>query len=249
MINHDAVPGLANRFLAGRAEAIFTQFEATAEHFARRHRSKIHCVGCPVRHGFGMADRSEAIEYFGLDSGRRTLLVFGGSLLAESLVRAVTELAPSMVPLAEDWQVLAFATDEPIGELRDALGAAGIPVVTRPYCRRMDLAYEAADIAISRCGAVTAAELAVTATPAILFPYPHHRDQHQRHNAAELESAGGAVILEDAVDPVTNAAALREKMLPILQDRARLERMRLAAEQCARPHGGRAIAEWLINRH
>jgi UDP-N-acetylglucosamine--N-acetylmuramyl-(pentapeptide) pyrophosphoryl-undecaprenol N-acetylglucosamine transferase len=249
LVNHDAVPGIANRFLAGRVEAIFTQFNATAGRFAARHRGKVRCVGCPVRHGLGLAERGEAVEHFGLDPDRRTLLVFGGSLLAESIVRATVELAPSLGPLADRWQVLALAGDELAGELRAAMEAVGVRAVTLPYCRRMDLAYEAADLAITRCGAGTAGELAITATPAVVFPYPHHRDQHQKLNAAELVDAGAAIVIDDAIEPAVNAAALREQLLPILGDPARLEQMRLAAEHCAKPHAARAVAEWLIEQH
>ncbi|MFP4434760.1 MAG: UDP-N-acetylglucosamine--N-acetylmuramyl-(pentapeptide) pyrophosphoryl-undecaprenol N-acetylglucosamine transferase [Phycisphaerae bacterium] len=249
LINHDAVPGLANRFLAGRVEAIFTQFDATADRFAARHHGKIRCVGCPVRHGFGMADRDEAMTHFALDPDRRTLLVFGGSLLAESIVRATIELAGSLESSADRWQVLALTRDELADPLRGAMEAVGVPCVTQPYCERMDLAYEAADLAITRCGAGTAAELAITATPAVIFPYPHHRDQHQKLNAAELESAGAAIVLDDAVEPAVNAAALREHLLPVLENANHLGEMKLAAERCAKPHAARAIAEWLIEQH
>jgi UDP-N-acetylglucosamine--N-acetylmuramyl-(pentapeptide) pyrophosphoryl-undecaprenol N-acetylglucosamine transferase len=248
LVNQDAVPGLANRFLAGRVDAIFTQFDTTENRFAARHRGKIRCVGCPVRHGFGLAERAESMEHFGLDPARRTLLVFGGSLLAESIVRASIELAPSLAPIADGWQVLALTRDELADEVLAATEAVGLPAIALPYCRRMDLAYEAADVAVTRCGAGTAAELAITATPAVVFPYPYHRDQHQRLNAAELVDAGAAIVIDDAIDPAVNGAALQEQLIPLLRNPGRLEEMRSAAEDCAKPHAARTIAEWLIEQ-
>ncbi|MFP4054460.1 MAG: UDP-N-acetylglucosamine--N-acetylmuramyl-(pentapeptide) pyrophosphoryl-undecaprenol N-acetylglucosamine transferase, partial [Phycisphaerae bacterium] len=245
LLNPDAVPGIANRFLAGKVDVIFTQFEPTAERFPDRLRGRIRCVGCPLRHGFGLAAKDEALEHFGLRPGRKTLLVFGGSLVAESLVRATVALAGRLAPLADAWQLLVVARDQSASDMRHAYESTGVNVVTLSYCDRMDLAYEAADLALTRCGAGTAAELAVSATPAVIFPYPYHRDQQQKLNAAELENAGAAVVLDDAVDAAVNADALERAMLPIMRDPARLGAMRQAAEHCARPHAAREVARWL----
>ena len=73
----------------------------------------------------------------------------------------------------------------------------------------MDLAYAAADLALGRAGAGTVAELAATGTPAILMPYPYHKDNHQRLNAEALAAAGGAIVCDDSREVSANVSQLR----------------------------------------
>lgn len=107
-------------------------------------------------------------------------------------------------------------------------------------------AYAVADLAIGRAGANTVAELAATGTPAILLPYPHHRDQHQRHNAADMVSAGAAVLVDDRIDPAANAAAVGAALAPLMDDDSRLEAMSAAALALGRPTAAREVADWLM---
>ncbi len=238
----DAVPGLANRHLARRAEVVFTQFEATAEGLGR-HRGKARLVGCPVRRSLLEATAEEARRHFGLRDDRRTLLVAAGSLGAANVNQALAGIASDLDGLAETWQVLHVTGPGKMDST--AASAGGIRRVVLEFCERMDLAYAAADLVVSRAGASTIAELTATGTPAVLMPYPYHRDQHQRRNAEPLASAGAAVIVADAADAARNAQALRQVLLPILRDPLRLEAMRAAAARLARPGAAEAVARWL----
>ncbi len=248
LLNPDAVVGLANRFLARHVETIFTQFESTTQRFGV-FRSKVRSVGCPVRHNFAWASKDEALGHFGLRDDRRTLLVFGGSLSADSITNAVAALAGDLAKYANHWQVLAITRREKMARLREAFTDRGIHLVVQDYCHRMDLAYEAADLAICRCGAGTAAELAVTGTPAVILPYPYHRDQQQRHNAAELVETGGVVLVDDAVDPDENAARLWKVLLPILDSDGVLGGMHEAAGRVAKAGAAKEVARWLVEGH
>ena len=247
MLNPDAVPGKANAYLATRADAIFTQFEATGEAFAPSVRGKVRCVGCPIRSNFLTAGRDEAIEHFGLDTGRKTLLVLGGSLGAESVNQAFALLAGRMDDLAETWQVIhitgASKGNEHGGANQPSHTTIGIRTVE--YCDRMDLAYAAADVALCRAGASTVGEVSATGTPAAFLPYPWHKDQHQKLNAADLVHAGAAMVIEDVKAPAANAGALTEQFLPILRHPARLTDMTQAAHAAANPHAAQQVAEWL----
>jgi UDP-N-acetylglucosamine--N-acetylmuramyl-(pentapeptide) pyrophosphoryl-undecaprenol N-acetylglucosamine transferase len=244
LLNPDAVPGRANRLLARRVEAIFTQFAGTEEHFDASVRAKVRLVGCPVRREFATADRQEALRHFGLRSDRKTLLVNGGSQGASSINEAIARLRPELEELAEQWQVLHV-----VGPSKAGCPATAPPgelhVRVLEYCDRMDLAYAAADLSLSRAGAATVAELMASGTPAVLMPYPYHADQQQRLNAASLSQAGSAVICDDAKDAGLNAEALRQTLLPILRQADRLGRMRQAAAQ-VRPHDAAGqVAAWL----
>jgi UDP-N-acetylglucosamine--N-acetylmuramyl-(pentapeptide) pyrophosphoryl-undecaprenol N-acetylglucosamine transferase len=110
----------------------------------------------------------------------------------------------------------------------------------------MDLAWAAADLALTRGGAVTVAELTATATPAVILPYPYHADRQQERNAAPLVEAGCARVVTDRKDPVATANALRTELLELLRDPARLEAMQQAATGQARTDAAQAVAEWLI---
>lgn len=245
-LNPDAVPGKANQYLARHVEAIFTQFESTRRHFPPRLQGKVRPVGCPIRTSLLGADRAEAIRHFELDAARKTLLVFGASLGAASINEAIIALAADLEALAEPWQVIHVSGPEKLKEVAAAWRSRPIAVKAVEYCNRMDLAYAAADLALCRSGAGTVAELAATATPAILMPYPYHKDQQQRHNAAPLASSGAAVLCEDTKDPSSNAQALREVLLPLLKDPPRLETMRQAARGLAKPRAAQDVAKWLV---
>ena len=255
MLNPDAVPGKANAYLAKHVDAIFTQFESTKDAFAAGVRGKVRCVGCPIRGSFLAAGRAEAIAHFGLDAHRKTLLVLGGSLGAESVNQAFALLAERMDDLAETWQVIhitgAAKGSEHAGASQPTAPSPCHPTVgirTVEYCDRMNLAYAAADIALCRAGASTVGEVFATGTPAGFLPYPWHKDQHQKLNAADLVRAGAATVIEDAKDPAANADALSEQFLPILRTPARLADMTQAAQAAAKPDAAQQVAEWLMHK-
>ena len=248
LLNPDAVPGKANRYLARRVDVIFTQFESTGGSFRPAVREKVRCVGCPTRGELSDGNRPEAVRHFGIDPDRRTLLVLGGSLGAESINGAVGVLAGEMSDLAETWQVIHVtgpAKGAAAGGPRPS--GAGPATSTCEYCERMDLAFAAADIVLCRAGASTVGEVTATGTPAVFLPYPWHRDQHQRLNAAGLAEAGAAIVIDDARSAAANAAVLAERLLPILRDPARLAAMAGAAAGLARPHAARDVAGWLAD--
>jgi len=247
MLNPDAVPGKANRYLAHRVDAIFTQFETTAEHFAAKDRPKVRCVGCPVRREILGDDRAAALYGFGLDASRRTLAVMGGSLGAATVNEAVVGVADLLAACADRWQVLHITGPGKSASIEAAYRRAGVPCAVMDFCYRMGSVYAAADLLIGRGGANTVAELAATGTAGVVMPYPFHADDHQVRNAAELLGAGAAVLVRDAADPATNAGRLGEALAPILADEAALTRMSSAAASLARTGAADAVAEWLAN--
>ena len=222
LLNPDAVPGVANRRLAGRVDAIFTQFESTGDAFGPSTRGKIRVVGCPVRSSFLTADRDEAMRHFHLNGELKTLLVNGGSLGAASINRAFEAIRDEMDDLSHQWQVLHI-TGECDSQPAETCRAGGMVVRTLGYCRRMDLAYSAADLVLGRCGASSAAELSATGTPAVLMPYPHHADRQQFLNAASLVERGAAIVCEDRIIDLRIANAIRPWRIA-LRIRARFTR-------------------------
>jgi len=249
LVNPDAVPGKANRYLAKYADVIFTQFGSTRECFAPRVRDKVRCVGCPVRRAMVHGDRDEALRHFGLDPARKTLFVQGGSQGAANINQAVLALADDLDELAETWQVLHVAGPGQGDEVFRAAAERRIQVRPLEYCHRMDLAYAAADLVLGRSGAGTVAELSATGTPAVVMPYPYHADQQQRRNAASLAEAAAAVICPDEKDASRNAEGLRGTLMPIMRDASVLAGMLRSARVSARPEAAQAVAAWLAGGH
>jgi UDP-N-acetylglucosamine--N-acetylmuramyl-(pentapeptide) pyrophosphoryl-undecaprenol N-acetylglucosamine transferase len=245
MLNPDDVPGKANRHLARMAGAIFTQFESTAERFPPRVRPRVRAVGCPIRREFLHVDRRAAIGELGLRADRRTLLVAGGSLGAQSINQAVVALAGDLDSLADSWQVLHVTGEGKGGEAELAARAPRLAVRSLEYCRRMDLAMAAADVILCRGGASTLAEVAAVGAAAIVLPYPYHKDRQQRLNAEPLRRAGAALVVEDRVESAANAASLRETLMPLLADPSRVEAMRKASAAMGKPRAAEEVARWL----
>jgi UDP-N-acetylglucosamine--N-acetylmuramyl-(pentapeptide) pyrophosphoryl-undecaprenol N-acetylglucosamine transferase len=243
VLNPDAHVGLANRLLVRRADRVFVQFEEALRRLPASARDRGRSVGCPIR---PMADVSpgEAREHFGLSADRRTLLVLGGSQGARSVNQAIERLLGAWAPQADRWQVLHITG--PGYDKADAPRAGGVSVRRVSFCHEMDWAYRSASLALCRAGAVTVAELMASRTPAVLMPYPHHRDDHQRLNAEQMVSTGGAVIVTDRVEPAANAEALAEAMGPLWGDDTALEAMRRRLSALPANRAAEVVADWLI---
>jgi len=245
LLNPDAIPGRANKYLAGRVGAIFTQFESTELCFRPSLRRVVRCVGCPVRGELVGADRMEAISSFGLRPDRKTLLVLGGSTGAASINEAVAALAEDLDAFADTWQLLHITGAGAKFDADQAYRKRRFGACTMKYCDRMDLAYAAADLALCRGGASTIAELTATATPAMVMPYPHHKDLHQAHNAAALVEAGAAICVDDARSLSVNLDTLRANLPALLSDQSRLAAMKSAVGRLAKPDAAETVARWL----
>lgn len=196
-------------------------------------------VGMPLRSSIVHLDRAREREaaraHFGLDPQRVTLLVFGGSLGARRLNEVVTGAAADL--RAAGIQVLHAVGESAAGVV--PVGQDEVAYVTLPYIDRMDLAYAAADLAITRAGAMTCAELAAVGLPAVYVPLPIGNGE-QRLNAAPVVAAGGGMLIEDAD---FTPGALRAQVLPLVADPARLAAMGDAASA----HGVRDGAERLAD--
>lgn len=246
ILNPDLVPGRANRWFAGRVDRVFAQWEDSAAYLpgARGFRP----WGCPVRPGF-LAPREQlraaGLARFGLSPERRTLLVTGASQGARTINGAIAALAPE-IARSGDWQLLHLAGNADAERMQAAHQDAGVPSTVLAFTDHMPEAMAVADLAVSRAGASTLAELTAIGLPSILLPYPFHRDQHQRRNAEVLERAGAARIVEDRIDVEANASALRGTLLPLLQSPHELVGMAEAARRIGRPDAATRIAAELL---
>jgi len=239
----NAVPGLANRLASRWARAVALSFAEAAPRFPRRARTVV--TGNPVRDAIARvgperdALAAEAREKLGLEDGRRTVVVFGGSQGALHLDRAAAGAVP-LLGEREDLQLLIITGPAHVDEVERRLPrTAPLPVRTVPFVERMELVYAAADLAVARAGAGTIAELTVAGIPALLIPYPYATGDHQEANARALQRAGGAaVLLDDQLEP----EILAERMLEMLEP-VRLKAMGERAAAFGKPNAAEALAD------
>lgn len=215
----NARPGFANRLGARWAAGVGLAFRGTP--LAARH-GLTEFVGMPLRPeierlavpGARAALRGEAAAFFGLDAGRPVLLVTGGSSGAQRINDAVATAAGALT--AAGWQVLHLT-----GEYRDARTSDVAGYHPVKYADRMDLALAAADLAVSRAGTSTVAELSALGIPTVFVPYAAGNGE-QRLNAAEAVAAGGALLVEDAAFSADWVVA---QLVPLLGDGERIAAM------------------------
>ena len=243
LINPDAIPGRANRFLASRVDVVFAQWEESASCFPGHPGFKV--TGCPIRAEFQRATRETGIARFGLDNRRRTLLITGASQGARTINDAVVAILDDLAAVGA-WQVLHITGSADLDGVRRAYAARNVPGTVLAFTEHMPDALAAADLVLSRAGASSLAEITAVGRPAILMPYPHHRDRHQDANAAVLVGRGAAIIVTDTRNCQETAASLRRELLHLLRDRPALTRMAEAARSLGRPDAAGAIAAELV---
>jgi len=246
LLNPDAVPGRANRYLArqGKLSGIFAQWPVTTSHFPPN--APLEVTGCPVRKAFrapGGVDVRAVIQSFGLDPDRRTLLITGASQGARTINEAMMKLAGLIT--SSNWQALHLSGRADCKRVTRAYADARTKAVVLPFTDRMADAMSAADLIVSRAGASTLAEIVALGKPAILLPYPFHRDRHQWHNGRVLLEAGAAEMLEDLKQARANADNLGPILATIIADDRRREIMSKKALKLARPKAADQVADRL----
>jgi len=217
----NAVPGFANRL-----GAKFTPYVVTT--FSRTRLPGAELLGMPmnrlITHPEKKVGALAARKHFGLAGQTKTLLVTGGSQGSVTMNGTVGMVVPEILALG--WQVLHIVgTKNPLPENP----LAGYHVLN--YCDRMDLAFQAADVVISRAGAASVSEIQLLGLPAIFVPYPIGNGEQEK-NAADSLNAGAAVLVADRDFTPQN---FRSSVLPLLADDQAIARMKKCAEGLGRP--------------
>jgi UDP-N-acetylglucosamine--N-acetylmuramyl-(pentapeptide) pyrophosphoryl-undecaprenol N-acetylglucosamine transferase len=226
--------GLTNRFLARFADRIHTAFNETLSVFPP---ARTTVSGNPTRSGLGSTNVNEAREFFGVEPGRRVLLVLGGS----GGSRVINDtFAKQLLDFLEDdsvvliWQAGARYYDE----LRERLDDHPRLRLLK-FIDRMDYAYAVATLAICRSGASTCAELLITGTPSILIPSPNVAEDHQTRNAEGMVNLGAARIITES----RIGTELFEMWKQLWNDTESLQSLSLQAKQHATPDAADTIAK------
>ncbi|MEI7657773.1 MAG: glycosyltransferase [Phycisphaerae bacterium] len=235
LVNLDAVPGRANRWIARHAQRVLTAAKVPGINweYAR-----------PIIRRSAMApgDREACRRLLHLDPARTTMLVTGASLGARTINDFLGAWVDRHGALLRGWQVIHQTGQGEHAALRQVYERAGVPAVVVPFLESMGAAWGAADVAVSRSGAGSVAEAWANRVPTLFLPYPHHKDEHQRLNALPLQELGAAVIERDLVDPAANLAAAGETLATLIRDPERRHAMAQRLSEHGPPEGARVVA-------
>jgi UDP-N-acetylglucosamine--N-acetylmuramyl-(pentapeptide) pyrophosphoryl-undecaprenol N-acetylglucosamine transferase len=231
--------GLTNKLLAKKAATICVAYPEMDRFFPKE---KIKVTGNPVRKDLLdlSGKRVLGLQKFGLDASRKTVLVLGGSLGARTLNQAMVKHMADLEKAG--YQVLWQSGKFYFKEMEAALKQAGLTHIhLREFIREMDLAYAAADLIVSRAGALSVSELCLVGKPVIFVPSPNVAEDHQTKNASACVKQGAAVLLPDA-----EAVELLKKTIDsLLQDEKQASALAENIKKLAMPNAATAIVSEL----
>ncbi len=221
--------GLTNKQVASKVSRICVAYEGMEKYFPK---DKIVLTGNPVRKDIlsVSSKRSAALNHFGFDGGVKTLLIIGGSLGArtinESIIGGIHKLIDADIQII--WQTGKgyYDTYKPMLQQYDLR-----KIRVHDFVREMDLAYAAADVVISRSGAIAVSELCIANKPAILVPSPNVAEDHQTKNAMALVNKSAAVMVKDKDAQTT----LVETALKLIFDEQRAHKLSENIAMLAKP--------------
>lgn len=234
--------GVTNKLLARSARKICVAYEGMEKFFPYE---KLIVTGNPVRSDMeeALTKKEEAIRFFGLDPNRKTILVVGGSLGARTINQSIIAGLDDLYTL-EDVQVI-WQTGKNYNEeaLKHLKAYHGIPVWCSDFITRMDYAYAAADLVISRAGAGSISELCLLKKPVILVPSPNVAEDHQTKNALALVVKNAAIMIPDA--------EARERLIPtaleVVRDEKQLAMLGKNIELLAQHRSAERIVDEIVN--
>jgi UDP-N-acetylglucosamine--N-acetylmuramyl-(pentapeptide) pyrophosphoryl-undecaprenol N-acetylglucosamine transferase len=229
--------GLTNKQVANKVSTVCVAYEGMEKYFPK---DKIVLTGNPVRKDILVIDskKSKALTQFGLDADKKTLLIIGGSLGArtinESILSGIEKLIDAQV------QVIWQTGKGYFSDYQTRLSKYDLKKIkVYDFLREMDLAYAAADVVISRSGAIAVSELCIAKKPSILVPSPNVAENHQMKNAM-------ALVNKDAAQLVTDKDAnetLVDEALKLLFDGQRSAELSENISKLAKPNATNEIVD------
>ena len=232
--------GVTNKLLAKKASKICVAYEGMEKFFPA---DKIVITGNPVRQDLeeALSKKEEALAFFGLSPEKKTILVVGGSLGARTINRSIQGDLDKF--FASDVQVIWQTGRYYYSDASKHLKAyRGMPVWCSDFITRMDYAYSAADLVISRAGASSISELCLLGKPVVLVPSPNVAEDHQTKNALALVHKDAAVMIadKDAEKDLVPTA------LKIVHDDERLRTLSRNIETLAQRHSADRIVDEIV---
>ncbi|MBK7880060.1 MAG: undecaprenyldiphospho-muramoylpentapeptide beta-N-acetylglucosaminyltransferase [Saprospiraceae bacterium] len=236
----NSYPGITNKLMASKASAICVAFPDTKKYF---NNPKIEITGNPVRKTMRTpVKKIEAYKYFNLDPNKKTLCFLGGSLGAKT-INEVVLLEKESILNRQDIQVLWQCGRQYEERIKEHGIAKLEQVHICSFIDRMDYAYAVADVAVTRAGALTISELAITETVSILVPSPNVAEDHQRKNAEAMTNIHAAVMILDVDAP----SMLWKTAVALLDDYEQQELIKINLHKMAKPDAAMNIAKRVLS--
>lgn len=235
----NAFAGKANQWLGKNATKIFTGTKGMEQFFPAH---KIQITGNPVRQNIAQnqMDKASALSQFGLVPNQFTILIIGGSLGAASINKAIQQ---NLDNFEKRGIQLIWQTGKPNAEIYQAAASQFKNVFVSSFINEMSAAYAAADMVVSRSGAMAVAEIAITGKPCIFVPYPHAAEDHQTFNAKVLVEDKAAQMIADK-NVGTDLYPMIENLI---SNTAVLKEMQSKIQSYAWKNADQVIAEAIIH--
>jgi UDP-N-acetylglucosamine--N-acetylmuramyl-(pentapeptide) pyrophosphoryl-undecaprenol N-acetylglucosamine transferase len=243
LLEQNVVPGRATRWLAPRAALVCAAFDEVRGQLKSGCRLRI--TGNPLRRGF-CEPAEPGRRPAGRLRGKRTLIVLGGSGGAQTLNEQVPRALYKAGAALHDWQIVHQSGPRDAQRTAELYRKLGLRASVAPFIDELPKLLARCDLAISRAGGTTLAELAACGVPAILLPYPAAADDHQRKNADALAAAGASRTIDQrevegrldnhlarVVVELASSPAVRGRMAEAMRAAARPEATRLVSRSIA----------------
>ncbi|MFY0653851.1 MAG: undecaprenyldiphospho-muramoylpentapeptide beta-N-acetylglucosaminyltransferase [Cyclobacteriaceae bacterium] len=232
--------GVTNKLLAGNVDKICVASDGMSKFFPS---DKIILTGNPVRTDILNVDekKSQALELFGFNDSQPVLLILGGSLgartLNEAMLKDIDKLIDSGIQVI--WQTGKFYHEEML-ERTEGKNIKNIKVLA--FLKEMDLAYSAADLVVSRAGALSISELCLTGRPSVFVPSPNVAEDHQTKNAEALVNKDAAIMVKDS----EARELLLDTALNLLQDKPKMKELSENIKKLGKPEAANDIANEIL---
>jgi UDP-N-acetylglucosamine--N-acetylmuramyl-(pentapeptide) pyrophosphoryl-undecaprenol N-acetylglucosamine transferase len=230
LLEQNAVAGRATRWLARRAAAICLALQSARKDLSTR--CPVHVTGNPIRGGFHPALSAD-----------RQLLILGGSSGAQSLNENVPLALHEIRDRLAGWRIVHQTGEAGLSATHGLYRKLGLEAIVTDFIGDMPGMLSTSTLAVCRAGGTTLAELAAAGLPAVLLPYPHAANAHQRRNADAYREAGAAFVLDERELPGRLDLRLADMLSWLLADRGQRAKMASAMRGLSRPDAAREIAE------
>jgi UDP-N-acetylglucosamine--N-acetylmuramyl-(pentapeptide) pyrophosphoryl-undecaprenol N-acetylglucosamine transferase len=235
LLESNSYPGVTTRLLEKYADEIHIAFDDSKKYL--KNKNRIYLTGNPVRNNLLLTNKDEALRKFRFISGKRTLLVLGGSLGARTINKSIEA---GLAFFRRGNIQLIWQTGRNYYEEYKHYAAENIYI--NAFIEDMNAAYSVCDLVVSRAGATTIAEIAALGIPSILIPSPNVAENHQYHNAKFLADMNAAMLVEDK-DAESKLPAIIKN---VLFDEEQLNRLRQNARKAGRKDAADVIADRAI---
>lgn len=230
-------PGATTKMLAGKADRLYTSFAESQTYL----ENAVY-LGTPLRRSLQTVSQEQALYFFELEPGRKTIFIFGGSQGSQAINSYWTDNIYAVLE-AVDCQFI-WQTGQRDYDLLNNIFSDNPLIHITPFIHEMGIAYCAADVVISRAGALSLAELCLYGKPSLLIPLPTAAGNHQEANARNMEQNGTAILI---LQKELTTDRLNKELIELLKDEPRMQAMAVKAQALAKPDSARLIVDDILN--